>query len=406
MTMSSLSKITIDDLSLEGKRVLVRVDFNVPLDEHGHITDDRRIQAALATIRKILADNGSPILMSHLGRPEGQARPELSLRPVAQRLEKLLGAPVSMASDCVGREVERLVADRSVGQTILLENLRFHHEETENDPVFSRQLASLGDIYVNDAFGTAHRAHASTVGVTRYLQPAAAGYLMKRELDYLGRALDHPSRPYVAILGGAKVSGKIEVIENLVELVDALLIGGGMAFNFLRARGLGVGRSLLEEDKVPLAAAIMEKAADRKVDVLLPLDCCVAAAIEKGAGCQVVSVEEIPADGIGVDIGPETRRRFADRIVSARTVVWNGPMGVFEIDDFARGTYEIAEALVKATDAGGLTIVGGGDSAAAMVRGGYQDRVGHISTGGGAALEFLAGKPLPGVEALTERVKP
>jgi len=398
-----MSKMLIDDLDLKGKRVLVRVDFNVPLDEQGRVTDDRRIRSALPTIRKILDEDGSPILMSHLGRPKGRVRPEMSLEPAARELEKLLGKPVTMADNCVGENVQQLVAELPAGGTILLENLRFHPQETDNDPDFSRLLASLGEIYVNDAFGTAHRAHASTVGVTRYLQPAAAGYLMYKELDMLGRALADPPRPYVAILGGAKISGKIEVIESLIERVDALLIGGGMAFTFLKARGQEVGRSLVEEDKVTLAGAILQKAFDRDVELLLPADCRVTGAVEKNADSRIVSIDRIPADLIGADIGPETSRRFAEKIEAARTVVWNGPMGVFEIEDFAAGTYRIAEALGKATDAGGLTIVGGGDSAAAMARGGFEDRVGHISTGGGASLEFLAGKSLPGVEALTER---
>jgi phosphoglycerate kinase len=397
-----MSKLSIDDLTLKGKRVLTRVDFNVPLGEGGHIADDRRIRAALPTIRKILAEDGRPVIMSHLGRPQGQVRSELSLRLVAERLQQLLDGPVTMANDCVGPQVKDLVEKQSVGQTILLENLRFHSEETENAPAFSRQLASWGDVYVNDAFGTAHRAHASTVGVTQFLQPAAAGYLMKKELDVLGRALSRPGRPYVAVLGGAKVSGKIEVIENLLERIDALLIGGGMAFTFLQAKGLEVGRSLVEKDRLSLAADILQKAVNLNLDLLLPEDCRVADALEKDATSRIVPVDKIPVDGIGVDIGPITARRFSERITSAQTVVWNGPMGVFEIDEFAKGTYEIAEALVQVNEAGGLTIIGGGDSAAAMARGGYQDRVGHVSTGGGASLDFLAGKTLPGVEALTD----
>jgi phosphoglycerate kinase len=398
-----MPKLSIDDLALQGRRVLVRVDFNVPLDEGGRVTDDRRIQAALPTIRKILEEGGSPVLMSHLGRPKGQMRPEMSLRPAAGELAKLLSKPVTMAADCVGPGVKDLVAGLPDGETILLENLRFHPGETGNDPEFAEQLAALGDVYVNDAFGTAHRAHASTVGVTRYVQPAAAGYLLKKELDTLGRALTGPPRPYVAVLGGAKISGKIEVIESFVDRVDALLIGGGMAFTFLRARGLEVGRSLVEEDKVSLAETILRKAADRGVELMLPADCRLAEAVEEGAESRIESVERMPADMIGVDIGPQTCKVFAGKIRNAGTVVWNGPMGVFEIDEFAAGTYRIAEALAEAAEAGGLTIVGGGDSAAAMARGGYEDRVGHISTGGGASLEFLAGKPLPGVEALTEK---
>jgi len=398
-----MPKLSIDDLSLKNKRVLVRVDFNVPLDEGGRVADDRRIRAALPTIRKILDEGGRPILMSHLGRPKGQVRPEMSLEPVARELARLLSRPVTMAGDCVGPEVEALVAGQPAGGVILLENLRFHIQETDNDPHFAEQLASLGDIYINDAFGTAHRAHASTVGVTRYVQPAAAGYLMKKELDILGRALTDTPRPYVAVLGGAKISGKIEVIESFLERVDVLLIGGGMAFTFLKARGLEVGRSLVEEDRVSLADTILHKAAEKGVQLLLPVDCRVARAVEKGAESHMVSADRIPADHIGVDIGPETSQRFAEKITAARTVVWNGPMGVFEIDEFAAGTYRIAEALVKAAAAGALTVVGGGDSAAAMARGGFQDRVGHISTGGGASLEFLAGTSLPGVEALTEK---
>jgi len=400
-----MAKLSIDDLALTDKRVLVRVDFNVPLDEGGRITDNRRIRAALPTIRKILDEQGKPILLSHLGRPKGQVRPEMSLKPVARELAELLGTPVAMAGDCIGTEVERLVADQPAGEVILLENLRFHPQETDNDPGFARQLASLGEIYVNDAFGTAHRAHASTVGVTRYVQPAAAGYLMKKELDMLGRALTDPPRPYVAILGGAKISGKIEVIESFLERVDTLLIGGGMAFTFFKAQGLEVGRSLVEEDKVSVAETILRKTARRGVELLLPIDCRVAGAVEQGAESRVVSADRIPADQIGVDIGPQTAQRFAEKITAARTVVWNGPMGVFEIDDFATGTDRIAEALIEATDAGGLTIVGGGDSAAAMARGGFEDRIGHISTGGGASLEFLAGRSLPGVEALTEKAE-
>jgi phosphoglycerate kinase len=398
-----MTKLSIDDLDLKGKRVLVRVDFNVPLDEGGRVADDRRIRAALPTIQRILEQSGRPVLMSHLGRPKGKVQPRMSLRPAARKLEKLLSKPVTMAGDCVGAEVEELAAGMSAGEVILLENLRFHPEEKENDPGFSQQLAVLGDVYINDAFGTAHRAHASTVGVTRYLQPAAAGYLMKKELDMLGRVLIDPSRPYVAILGGAKISGKIDVIESFIERVDALLIGGGMAFTFLKAQGFEVGRSLLEEDKISLADSILRKTADRGVDLLLPVDCRVAAAVEAGVESRIVATDEIPAEMAGVDIGPRTWQRFSERITAARTVVWNGPMGVFEIDEFAAGTYRIAEALAEATDAGSLTIVGGGDSAAAMARGGYQDQVGHISTGGGASLEFLSGKSLPGVEALTER---
>ncbi|KPL18050.1 MAG: phosphoglycerate kinase [candidate division Zixibacteria bacterium SM23_81] len=398
-----MSKLTIDDLHLAGKRVLTRVDFNVPLDKDQQITDDRRIKAALPTIERILSQRGKPILMSHLGRPKGQVVPEMSLKPVALRLENLLGHKVLMAEDCVGPSVQDLVAGMGEGQVTLLENLRFHEQETENDADFARQLAKLGDVYVNDAFGTAHRAHASTVGVVRFFPEAAAGYLMRRELDYLGRALHRPARPFVAILGGAKISGKIEVIQNLMPKVDVLLIGGGMAYTFLKARGLGIGESLLEEDKVPLAEEILQQSRDRGLDFQLPVDCVVTAEIDQPAESKVVGVEEIPLGWRGVDIGPKTSALFTERIITGKTVVWNGPMGVFEVEAFAKGTRDVAKALAKATEAGGITIVGGGDSAAAVAQVSLKDRISHISTGGGASLEFLGGKTLPGVEALTEK---
>ncbi len=398
-----MPKLSIDDLHLKNKRVLTRVDFNVPLDENLRITDDHRIRAALPTIEKILSQGGKPILMSHLGRPKGRVLPEMSLKPVAVRLERLLGHKVLMAADCVGSSVEDLVAGMERRQVVLLENLRFHREETENNPDFARQLAVLGDVYVNDAFGTAHRAHASTDAVTRFFHQAAAGYLMKKELDYLGKALAAPARPFVAVLGGAKISGKIEVIQNLMNSVDVLLIGGGMAYTFMKASGHQIGRSLLEVDKVPLAENILREARDLNLDFQLPVDCIVAREINQDAESMVVRADEIPAGWCGVDIGPETMELFDKKITAGKTVVWNGPMGVFEIEKFAGGTRAIAESLVKLTESGGVTIVGGGDSAAALAQAGLEGRLSHISTGGGASLEFLEGKVLPGVEVLTEK---
>jgi phosphoglycerate kinase len=398
-----MPKLSIDDLHVRGKRVLVRVDFNVPLDENQGITDDRRIRAALPTIEKILSERGMPVLMSHLGRPKGRVVAEMSLRPVAMKLEELLGRQVLMATDCVGPSVKTLVEEMREGQVVLLENLRFHEGETQNDPDFARQLAAWGHVYVNDAFGTAHRAHASTEGVTHFFQESAAGYLMKRELDYLGRALVDPARPFVALLGGAKISGKIDVIQNLMHKVDALLIGGGMTFTFLKARGLEVGGSLLEEDKVSVAADILQEAQRLKCDLRLPIDCLVATQVHQDAESKVVKVEEIPAGWSGLDIGPQTLNLFVEKITAAKTVVWNGPMGVFEVDKFAQGTRGVAQALAQVTEAGGITIVGGGDSAAAITQAGLEGHISHISTGGGASLEFLGGGILPGVEALTEK---
>lgn len=398
-----MAKLSVDDVSIEGKRVLVRVDFNVPLDEKMHIADDRRVRAALPTVEKILARGGMPILMSHLGRPKGQVRPEMSLGPVAERLQQLLDRPVVMAQDCVGSAVEAVTAQMRPGQVVLLENLRFHPQEMENDPLFARKLAALAEVYVDDAFSAAHRAHASTEGVAHFFPQAVAGDLMIKELDYLGRALADPVRPFSAILGGAKISDKIDVVRNLLPKVDILLIGGGMAFTFLKAQGLEVGASLVDVDKLGLAREILQQARDRQADLQLPSDCVVASEISSKAQSQLVSVEQIPAGWIGVDIGPQTLQRYVQKISSSKTILWNGPMGVFEIDQFAQGTYGVARALAEVTDRGGVTIIGGGDSAAALARGGFQDRVSHISTGGGASLEFLAGKALPGVEVLTER---
>ena len=397
-----MKKMTIDDIAVAGKRVLVRVDFNVPL-EKGKITDDTRIVETLPTLRKILAGKGRLILMSHLGRPKGGPSLEFSLQPVAVRLGELLGVSVKFASDCIGGEVEATAEGLKDGEVLLLENLRFHKEEEKNDETFARSLAKLGDVYVNDAFGSAHRAHASTEGVTRFLKPAVAGYLMQKELAYLGGALENPARPFVAVLGGSKISGKIDVIQNLLGKVDALLIGGGMAFTFYKAEGLEIGSSLLEEDKVALAADLKKQAQVKKTKMLLPVDCVVADRFAVDAERKVVREDEIPGDWMALDIGPDTVKIFRDEILKAKTVVWNGPMGVFEMEPFAAGTNAVAQALADATKSGATTIIGGGDSAAAIAKAGLKNAVSHVSTGGGASLEFLEGKILPGVAALTDK---
>jgi phosphoglycerate kinase len=395
---TTFNKKTIDDIDLKSKKVLVRVDFNVPLDESKNVTDDKRIVESLPTIRKILKDGGTPILMSHLGRPKGKPKPEFSLAPVARKLGELLSAKVIMASDCIGAEAKRAIASAKQGDVVLLENLRFHAEEEANDENFSKELASLGDVYVNDAFGSAHRAHASTEGVTRFLKPAVAGYLMQKELQYLSQAVGNPNRPYVAIIGGAKISGKIDVINNLLGKVDALLIGGGMMFTFLKAMGKEIGNSILEADKVDLAKGLIQ---NKKL--ILPVDCVVAEKFDNSAEKKVVSVDAIPQGWIGMDIGPKSIELFRDEIIKSKTAVWNGPMGVFEMDNFVAGTRAIAEAMVEATKKGAATIVGGGDSAAAIAKFGLEKGVSHVSTGGGASLEFLEGKILPGVAALDNR---
>ncbi len=398
-----MEKLSIDDLKLRDKRVLVRVDFNVPLDEKGAVANDQRIVASLPTITKILQDGGKAVLMSHLGRPKGKTVPDMSLAPVSKRLEQLLGKPVKFVNDCVGPEVEKAVSGTKAGDCVLLENLRFYPEEEKNDPEFGKKLASLGDIYVNDAFGTAHRAHASTEGVTKYFKQSAAGYLMEKELKYLGMALANPQRPFIAVLGGAKISGKIDVITNLMDKVDGLLIGGGMAFTFYKAMGWEIGKSLLESDKIDLAKEILKKADEKKVNLKLPEDVVVAPEATEDAPSQVVQNDAIPPEMQGLDIGPKTLEAFSTELEKAKTVVWNGPMGVFEVGKFATGTMRIAEELAKITEKGATTIVGGGDSASAVVKAGLDDKLSHISTGGGASLEFLEGKILPGVAALTDK---
>jgi len=398
-----MEKMGIDELSFKGKNVLVRVDFNVPLNDQQQVADDTRIVESLPTIKKILAEGGRAILMSHLGRPKGKPKMEFSLKPVAELLSTLLGNPVKMAPDCVGAEVQAMAGALRDGECLLLENLRFHAEEEANDATFAQALASVGEVYVNDAFGSAHRAHASTEGVTKYLPVSVAGYLMQKEMEYLGRAVGNPARPYVAILGGAKISGKIDVIQNLLNKVDTLLIGGGMMFTFYKAQGLEIGSSLLEADKVDLARQILDEADKRKKKLLLPVDCVIAASLDAAAETDVVPANAIPPKWSGVDIGPKTISMFRQEIVVAKTVVWNGPMGIFEIDKFARGTMSVGQALADATQKGAVTIVGGGDSAAAIAKAGLQKEISHVSTGGGASLELLEGKLLPGMSALSDK---
>lgn len=395
-----MNKKTLEDLQLSGKKVLVRVDFNVPLDKDRNITDDNRIRAALPTIRYLLDQNAKVILMSHLGRPSGTGFEEAySMAPVAKRLGELLNMEIKLAKDVIGESAKALVEDIKEGEIVLLENVRFHKEEKKNDPEFAKALASFGEVYINDAFGTAHRAHASTEGVAHHL-PSAAGYLLQKELEILGKALDNPDRPFVAILGGAKVSDKIGVIKNLIQKVDTLIIGGGMAYTFFKAKGYEVGKSLLEEDKVELASELIKEAEEKGVKLFLPVDTVVAKEFKADAEHKVVPSDQIPSGWMGMDIGPESRKQFGEAIVNARLVVWNGPMGVFEMPAFAKGTEAIADYMSQCN---GTTIIGGGDSAAAVKQLGYADKMTHISTGGGASLEFLEGKVLPGVAALDEK---
>jgi len=394
-----LAKKTVKDIDVKGKRVLVRVDFNVPLNNDGQITDDNRIRAALATIRYLLDLEARLILMSHLGRPKGEPDDKLRMDPVAKRLEDMLDRPVTKVDDCIGEIAGDAVAGMRDGDVVLLENLRFHPGEKKNDDNFARQLAELGEVYVNDAFGTAHRAHASTQGVTEYL-PGVAGFLLEKEINMLSKVVDNPERPYVAIIGGAKVSDKIGVLDNLIGKVDSLIIGGGMANTFLKAKGYELGKSLLEEDKVDAAKELIGKAEQKGIELLLPVDLVVAPGAEPSAESKVVPADAVPEEWMALDIGPETAQVFGNHVKDCSTVVWNGPMGVFEMEPFAQGTIAVAQALAESS---AITVVGGGDSASAVKKAGVADRITHVSTGGGASLEFLEGKTLPGVASLQDK---
>lgn len=394
-----MNKKTIKDINIEGKKVLVRCDFNVPMDENRNIMDNTRIVAALPTIKYLLEKNCAIILCSHLGRPKGEFKPEFSLKPVAKELSRLLDKEIIMAEDVIGKDAKTKAANLQNGQIMLLENVRFHKQETDNDPEFAKELASMAEIYVSDAFGAVHRAHASTAGVAAYL-PAVAGFLIEKELKFLGKAISNPERPFIAILGGAKVSDKIGVIDNLLEKVDVLIIGGGMAYTFFKSMGYGVGKSICELDKLDLAKEAMEKAKQKGVKLMLPVDTRVGKEYKEDTESKVVKYTEIPHDWEGFDIGDETIKMFSDELRKAKTVVWNGPLGLFEFPQFAIGTNAIAKVL---SEIDATTIIGGGDSAAAVKKAGLEDKMTHISTGGGASLEFLEGKKLPGIECLLDK---
>jgi phosphoglycerate kinase len=398
-----MAKLTVEDLGVKGKRVLMRVDFNVPL-EGGKVGNDKRIRAAIPTIKYITEKGGRLILMSHLGRPKGERKPEMSLRPCVPVLNDLLGKSISFVDDCIGDAAEAAVEKLGDGEILLLENLRYYKEETENDNDFAAKLAGLGDVYVNDAFGTAHRAHASTEGVTHHIDQCAAGYLLMKEIEFIGDLIEDPERPFVAVLGGAKISSKIGVISNLLPKVDKIIIGGGMAYTFFKAMGMEIGNSLLEEDKISLAKELLEKGGDK---IVLPVDCMITNMLDFDARrvgeLKEVAADAIPAGWLGVDIGTNSIEKFGSILKDAKTIVWNGPMGVFEIDATSKGTFAIANVLAEATLNGAATVIGGGDSASAVVKAGVEDKVSHVSTGGGASLEFLEGKVLPGVAALTDK---
>jgi phosphoglycerate kinase len=395
-----MAKLSIRDVDLKGKVVFMRVDFNVPLNDQGEITDDTRIRASLPSIQLALDRGAKLVLASHLGRPKGKVNPKMCLRPAAERLAALLNKPVRFAIDCVGPEADKNVAELKEGDVVLLENLRFHNEEEANDPEFAKQLAGKAEVYINDAFGSAHRAHASTEGIAHHVPVKAAGLLMEKELEYLGKALGNPQHPYVAIVGGAKVSDKIKFLQNLMGFADTVLIGGAMAYTFLKAQGVEVGLSRVEADKLDLAKELLEQAKQKNVNFRLPQDHVVAEKLDASAKAEAVDAVNIPADRMGLDIGPKTRAEYVDAIKQAKMIIWNGPMGVFEIDQFAQGTMEVARAVAESE---AVSIIGGGDSVAAVHKAGIEDKVTHISTGGGASLEFLSGLKLPGVEALPEK---
>ena len=395
----AMNKKTIEDIDVKGKKVIVRVDFNVPLDENRKITDDKRIVGALPTIKYLVDKGAKTILVSHLGRPKEGFEEKYSMKPTAERLGELLGKEVIMAKDVIGEDAKAKAAALKDGEVLMLENVRFHKEETKNDPAFAKELASMAEIYVNDAFGTAHRAHASTAGLADYL-PAVCGYLIQKEIEIMGKALSNPERPFVAILGGAKVSDKIAVIENLIDKVDTLIIGGGMAYTFFKAKGYNIGTSICEDDKVDLAKSLLEKAQSKGVKLLLPVDNVVGKEFKNDTEFKVVDSDSIPDGWMGMDIGPKTIEAYAAEIKNAKTVVWNGPMGVFEFSNFEKGTKEVARAVAKS---GSTSIIGGGDSAAAVEQLGFADKITHISTGGGASLEFLEGKVLPGIDVLLDK---
>lgn len=397
-----MAKLTLNDVEVKGKKVLMRVDFNVPI-ENGKITDDNRIVQALPSIKHVIENGGLLILTSHLGRPAGEFDPEFSLKPAADHLATLIDADVHFAEDCIGEQAESVISKADFGDVVVLENVRFHPEEKKNDEDFSKKLAAHGDLFVNDAFGSSHRAHASVAGVTRYLQPAVSGYLLEKEIKYLEESINDPERPFVAILGGAKVSDKIGVIENLLSKVDTIIVGGGMTYTFYKAKGWPIGNSLVEEDKVELAKELLEKAEKAGVKFMLPMDSVVAKEFKNDAEHKVVDEDGIEDGWMALDIGPQSALAFGNVIKGAKTVVWNGPMGVFEMENFADGTFAVAEALADATKFGATTIIGGGDSAAAIKAAGLMDKVSHVSTGGGASLEYLEGKELPGVASLTEK---
>jgi phosphoglycerate kinase len=401
--MATYNKMSVEDLKPAGKKVFVRVDFNVPQDESLKITDDTRIRESLKTI-KYLSDKGAKVILcSHLGRPKGKKNDKYSLKPVAVRLAELLGKPVLMLPDCIGDAVKAEIAKMKDGDVALLENVRFYEQEEKNDPTFAKQLSELAEIYVNDAFGTAHRAHASTEGVTKYLKPCAAGFLMMKEIKYLGGAVSNPGHPFVAIIGGAKISGKIDVISNLMNVADTVIVGGGMAYTFFKSEGYEIGKSLLEADKVELAKETLAKSKRINKPLLLPVDNVIAQDLKEGVPTKVVPSNQIPADWEGLDVGPETLKKYKEVISKAKTIFWNGPVGAFEVKPFDKGTMEVAKMLAEATGRGADTIVGGGDSVAAVTQMGLSDKMSHVSTGGGASLEFMEGKILPGIAALSDK---